>query len=66
MMVVMMMMLLLCIGHKNYEIRRFAFFYLRIVYNKEARDTKILVDVSQRLVDCPMLELRAFTLLGST
>ena len=40
--------------------------YLKMLNNNEATDIKMLVDVSHSEVVCPTLELRAFTLLGST
>ena len=33
---------------------------------RDARDTRMLVPESHRVVDWPMVELRALTLLGST
>ena len=40
--------------------------YFKMVYSREARDTRMLVAESQRPVVVPTLLLRAFTLLGST
>ena len=41
-------------------------FYFRILYMSEVREIRMLVAVNQSVVEVPMLELRAFTLLGST
>jgi hypothetical protein len=54
-MMVMMVMVRMIIRHTH---------YFKMLNNNDATETSMLVDDS--VVVCPTLELRAFTLLGST
>jgi len=57
MMVMVMVMVRMIIRHT---------YYFKMLNNNDATETSMLVDVSHSVVVCPTLELRAFTLLGST
>ena len=53
-------------GSQTKKNRPQLFDYFRIVYIREAREMRMLVPESQRLVTEPTLEFCDFTLLGST
>jgi hypothetical protein len=44
----------------------FATHYFKILYSNDVNEIKILVAVNQSVVDVPMVEFLAFTVLGST
>ena len=63
MMVMMMVMMMVFLNHNSYKV---SWFYFKMLYSSDVSDIRILVAENQSVVEAPMLEFCALTLLGST